>query len=114
MPLLFSYGTLQQNNVQLATFGRLLAGQADELLAFEQTMVQIDDPQVVATSGKSHHPIVTFNGNLASRVRGTVFDITDVELAHADTYEVAAYKRVLAELASGQQAWVYVDAAQST
>ena len=27
MPLLFSYGTLQQKNVQLATFGRLLQGQ---------------------------------------------------------------------------------------
>jgi hypothetical protein len=29
MPLLFSYGTLQQENVQLATFGRLLYGQKD-------------------------------------------------------------------------------------
>ncbi len=26
MPLLFSYGTLQQTNVQLATFGRHLSG----------------------------------------------------------------------------------------
>ena len=31
MPLLFSDGTLQQENVQRATFGRLLGGQRDEL-----------------------------------------------------------------------------------
>lgn len=110
MPLLFSYGTLQQDNVQLATFGRRLAGQADALVEFEQSMVRIDDPEVVATSGKTHHPIVKFNGDPACRVPGTVFEVSNAELANADTYEVAAYKRVFAMLASGRQAWVYVDA----
>jgi hypothetical protein len=43
-------------------------------------------------------------------VSGTVFEISNVELANADRYEVAAYKRVAAMLASGRQAWVYVDA----
>jgi gamma-glutamylcyclotransferase (GGCT)/AIG2-like uncharacterized protein YtfP len=44
-------------------------------------------------------------------VSGTVFEITDAELAAADQYEqLAAYKRVAAMLASGKQAWVYVDA----
>jgi hypothetical protein len=110
MPLLFSYGTLQQENVQLATFGRLLQGQRDELLGFEQSLVRIEDPQVVATSGKTHHPLVKFNGRNDSRVSGTVFEITDAELASTDRYEVAAYKRVVATLASGRQAWVYIDA----
>jgi gamma-glutamylcyclotransferase (GGCT)/AIG2-like uncharacterized protein YtfP len=110
MPLLFSYGTLQQEDVQLSTFGRLLQGQRDELLGFEQSLVRIEDAQVVATSGKMHHPIVKFNGRNDSRVSGTVFEITDAELASADQYEVAAYKRVVAMLASGKQAWVYVDA----
>ena len=42
---------------------------------------------------------------------GTVFEIADVELAAADQYEqLAAYKRVAAMLASGKQAWMYVDA----
>jgi len=109
MPLLFSYGTLQQENVQLSTFGRLLQGQRDELLGFEQSLVRIEDPQVVATSGKTHHANVTFNGRNDSRVSGTVFEITDAELAAADRYEEpAAYKRVAATLASGKQAWVYV------
>jgi hypothetical protein len=34
MPLLFSYGTLQQKDGQIATFGRLLAGEPDELGGF--------------------------------------------------------------------------------
>jgi gamma-glutamylcyclotransferase (GGCT)/AIG2-like uncharacterized protein YtfP len=111
MPLLFSYGTLQQANVQLSTFGRLLQGQRDELLGFEPSLVRIEEPHVVATSGKTHHANVTFNGRNDSRVSGTVFEITDAELAAADQYEqLAAYQRVTAMLASGKQAWVYVDA----
>ncbi len=110
MPLLFSYGTLQQENVQMALFGRLLEGQNDELLGFEQNVIKIEDSEVVATSGKSDHVIVRFNGNNDSRVSGTVFEITEAELASADRYEVAEYKRVAAKLASGKQAWVYVDA----
>jgi gamma-glutamylcyclotransferase (GGCT)/AIG2-like uncharacterized protein YtfP len=114
MPLLFSYGTLQQADVQLSTFGRLLQGQRDELVGFEQSVVKIEDPQVVATSGQTHHPIVKFNGKLDSRVSGTVFEVTDAELARADQYEVGAYKRVSATLASGKDVWVYVDARFAT
>jgi hypothetical protein len=110
MPHLFSYGTLQQADVQRATFGRLLSGQADALPGFAQSLVAIDDPQVVATSGKTHHPIVRHSGDPADRVAGTVFEISDHELARADDYEVDAYRRVAVTLASGLQAWVYVDA----
>ena len=111
MPLVFSYGTLQEDKVQLSTFGRLLQGQPDALLGFEQSWVRIEDPQLVATSGKTHHANVTFNGRSDSRVGGTVFEITDAELAAVDQYEqLAAYTRVAARLASGKQAWVYLDA----
>lgn len=110
MNLLFSYGTLQQGDVQRATFGRLLQGRPDALVGYAQTVLQITDPQVLATSGQTHHPIVQATGRSADRVAGTVFEITDAELAHADAYEVADYQRVRADLASGQQAWVYVDA----
>jgi hypothetical protein len=43
-------------------------------------------------------------------VSGTAFEVTDVEVGRADQDEVAAYKRVSANLASGNIAWVYVDA----
>lgn len=111
MPLLFSYGTLQQQSVQLSAFGRLLQGHKDELPGFEPTLVRIEDPRIAAASGRTHHANVTFNGRNDSRVSGTVFEITDAELAAADRYEQpAAYVRVTAMLASGRQAWVYVDA----
>lgn len=111
MPVLFSYGSLQQEDVQISTFGRLLTGQRDELPGFELTSVKIEDPQVVATSGKTDYANVTFNGRKDSRVSGTVFEITETELAAADLYEQSAdYIRVAAILASGKQVWVYVAA----
>jgi hypothetical protein len=103
MPLLFSYGTLQQRAVQMSTFGRVLQGHADELVGFERSLVTIEDPQFVATSGKAEHAIVTFNGRRDSRVSGTVFEISDRELAAADQYEPVGYKRIGATLASGKR-----------
>ena len=109
MPILFSYGTLQQNDVQILTFGRVLQGQRDELPGFEPSLVKIENPQVVAASGETHYANVTFNGRADSRVSGTAFEITDLELAAADEYERdAKYERVEVTLASGRQAWVYV------
>lgn len=110
MPHLFSYGTLQQEGVQISTFGRLLAGTPDQLHGFRQSLVEIDDPEVVRTSGMTHHPIVMFTGIDADKVSGVVFEITNDELIRADTYEVSAYIRVRVTLASGMPAWVYVDA----
>ena len=110
MPLLFSYGTLQQPDVQVSTFGRLLQGAADELIGFEQSELEIEDPAFVAASGRSRHAIVRFTGRDDSRVRGTVFELSDSELASADRYEPAGYQRVSAKLASGKDAWVYADA----
>jgi len=110
MPYLFSYGTLQQDGVQLATFGRLLEGKPDALVGYATELIEIEDANVVAKSGKSHHPIVVHTGWDEDRVPGTLFEITDDELDSADAYEVEAYRRVLAPLASGLKAWVYVDA----
>ena len=107
--LLFSYGTLRLEPVQLATFGSTLEGKPDVLPRFEQSMMKIDDPSVVATSGLTHHPIVKFTGRPADTVSGTVFRVTPEELARADAYEVAAYVRVAVSLGSGARAWVYVD-----
>ena len=112
MQLLFSYGTLQQLDVQFANFGRKLNGNQDELVGFKQVMLEIKDPEVSRLSGKTQHPIVKQTGNREDRVKGTAFEVTEKELLSADEYEVADYKRVLAPLASGQNAWVYIDASQ--
>jgi hypothetical protein len=108
--LLFSYGTLQQENVQLASFGRLLDGHDDAMPGFAQTMLEITDPEVIRTSGKRFHPVVAPSDNPADSVPGKVFAITVEELAAADRYEVADYTRISVRLASGKEAWVYVKA----
>lgn len=110
MALLFSYGTLQQEAVQLSLFGRRLVGYPDELIGFEQGLFEIEDPEFVASSGKAHHAIVRYNGRSDGRVRGTVLEVSESELASADEYEPAGYQRVSTTLASGKVAWVYADA----
>jgi gamma-glutamylcyclotransferase (GGCT)/AIG2-like uncharacterized protein YtfP len=111
MPLLFSYGTLQQPDVQMATFGRLLHATPDSLVRYTLSLLAITDAQVLATSGKAHHPIACYTGNPQHRIDGSAFTVTEAELLHADAYEIADYRRTHVTLASGNQAWVYINAA---
>ncbi len=107
---LFSYGTLRQENVQLASFGRLLAGSPDALPGYASTMIEITDPDVVAKSGMRFHPMVVETGNPNDEVPGTLFLVTEAELAAADAYEVSDYRRIEVSLRSGRRAFVYVRA----
>src|SRR5471030_1388768 len=106
--LLFSYGTLQDKAVQLANFGRELVGQHDAMLGYSQSWVEITDPEVLATSGKTHHPILRPGSDNSAPIPGMVFQITPEELVAADSYEVSDYQRVSVVLESGIEAWVYV------
>ena len=109
MPLLFSYGTLQQDDVQLSTFGRRLSGHPDALPGWQHSRLPILDPVVPARLGRTHHANVAFTGKDTHSVPGVAFELTDEELAKVDEYEAPfSYKRVSARLASGRQAWIYV------
>jgi hypothetical protein len=105
---LFSYGTLQQLDVQMSNLGRLLEGRPDTLTGYCAQWVTITDAEVVATSGSDRHPIATPTGDPGDTVPGTVFMLSPLELAAADEYEVDDYRRVLATLDSGISSWVYV------
>lgn len=106
--LLFTYGTLQYAEVQLDTFGRLVAGVADVLPGYTVDYVEIEDQRVVDISGASVHPVLRATGNPLDKVVGKVLHITAEELDGADAYEVALYRRISVTLASGRTAWVYV------
>ncbi|MBV8159091.1 MAG: gamma-glutamylcyclotransferase [Dyella sp.] len=108
--LLFSYGTLQLGQVQIESFGRLLDGEDDAMPGYRRTMVEITDPEVLRKSGERFHPIVAPSGDPTDEVAGKVFKVTAAELAAADRYEVADYKRVAVRLKSGKEAWVYIRA----
>ncbi|WP_307785440.1 gamma-glutamylcyclotransferase family protein [Microbacterium hibisci] len=108
--LLFTYGTLQQPEVQLDTFGRLLEGEDDALPGYTVDYAEIADPRVVDLSGLSVHPIVRETGNPLDKVVGRALRVTEDELEAADEYEVSLYRRISVVLASGRPAWVYVAA----
>ena len=105
---LFAYGTLQTEAVQLATFGRRLEGQPDELVGYRLAMVEIEDQDFVAASGSAQHRNLQFTSLASDFVEGTVFTVTREELEQADAYEPADYRRTLVQLRSGVKAWIYV------
>jgi gamma-glutamylcyclotransferase (GGCT)/AIG2-like uncharacterized protein YtfP len=109
MPVsIFSYGTLQQPGVQLANYGRLLRGKPDALIGYRLAPLEITDPHVIEVSGKAVHTIACATGSPDDRIEGTVFKLSEDELASTDAYEVDVYARVEAVLESGRKAWVYV------
>ncbi len=108
---LFSYGTLQLEAVQMATFGRLLSGTSDALPGYELATLKIEDPAVIAISGKGYHTIAKFTGRDSDEIPGKVFRVTLDDIGNTDKYEVDACKRIAVNLRSGIRAWVYVDAA---
>ena len=110
MNLLFSYGTLQQPEVQLANYGRELDGEPDALLGYRLEPVVIDDPNVVEVSGKAVHAIARATGNVTDRVAGTVFELSEAELRSTDAYETRAYSRIEVSLELGRSAFAYVAA----
>jgi hypothetical protein len=105
---LFSYGTLQLREVQVATFGRPLVGVEDAIVGYRMEWLRIADAQVVATSGTAVHPVLRWTGGARDEIPGLRFQISQHDLAAADRYEVDDYARVEVELRSGLVAWVYV------
>ena len=103
---LFSYGNLRNEDVQMAAFGRLLRGAPDALAGYVCVQIEIK-ADAAAVSGREFRPIVVQTGNPADVVRGTVFVLSDVELAAADGYEASDCKRIEVTLASGRRAWVH-------
>ena len=106
--LLFTYGTLQYAEVQLDTFGRLIAGEPDVLPGYIIDYVEIEDQRVVDLSGASVHPVLRETGSPLDKVVGRVLHLTADEVDAADEYEVSLYRRVRVTLGSGRTAWVYV------
>lgn len=106
---LFSYGTLQSETVQLATFGRRLEGQPDALVGYSLVMIEIEDQDFVATSGTAHHRNLRFTGAPSDIVEGVRLSLTEAELHLADSYEPSGYERIQTQLRSGSTAWVYIN-----
>ena len=109
MEYLFSYGTLQEDEVQLELFGRRLIGAKDSLNGYKATSYEIKDESFVTESGKEYL-IAAVSNDAEDTISGTVLEITNEDLLLADSYEPEEYKRVTVRLESGKQSWIYVAA----
>jgi hypothetical protein len=105
---LFSYGTLQLEDVQFETFGRKLEGQPDALPGYKLVMITISDEAFVVKSGTANHRNLQFTGNASDVVEGSVLHVTQKQLEQADAYEPEGYERVRVQLRSGTSAWIFV------
>jgi gamma-glutamylcyclotransferase (GGCT)/AIG2-like uncharacterized protein YtfP len=105
---LFSYGTLQDEEVQRSVFGRRLIGQPDALVGYTLALIEIADQHFASASGISQHRNLRATANPSDLVQGTVFTVTTKELEQTDNYEPSDYRRIGAQLQSGRRAWVYL------
>ncbi|MDF4201796.1 gamma-glutamylcyclotransferase [Maribacter sp. SA7] len=95
---LFTYGTLQERDVQLGVFARPLNGFEDEL-----PLYTISDDKVADL-----YPTLQHTGSKEDAIKGQVYTLTHQELQKADQYEGEAYERIQIKLVSGKNAWAYI------
>lgn len=99
MGYLFTYGTLQDPQVQQYIFGRTLKGESDFISGFKK----------LENAVYNRYPLVIRTNDKNDSVPGMVYEVNDIDLAKADIYETTAYKREVFQLSSGLMAWLYVE-----
>tara|TARA_R110000796_G_scaffold37722_4_gene95312 strand:- start:210829 stop:211143 length:315 start_codon:yes stop_codon:yes gene_type:complete len=95
---LFSYGSLQNYEIQIALYNRKLVGFEAILFGYKISKQKIE----------GQYLIIYQTQDLNDRITGMVYEISDNELLKTDDYEGDFYKRVQIKLESGITAWCYV------
>nr|WP_297797907.1 gamma-glutamylcyclotransferase family protein [uncultured Eudoraea sp.] len=98
---LFTYGTLQQEDIQLTVFSRTLSGFSDTLSGYK-----LSDEKVVGI-----YPVMQNSDIPTDFVNGRVYMCSNKEILDVDKYEGPAYKRIKVTLNSGKSAWAYISSA---
>jgi gamma-glutamylcyclotransferase (GGCT)/AIG2-like uncharacterized protein YtfP len=94
--LLFVYGSLRDQQVQLDIIGRLVQGTPDAILGYNTATITIED---------CVYPILVPAPD--GMVEGEILRVSKDELDKIDVYESEDYQRVKVKLRSGTVAWVY-------
>lgn len=105
---LFSYGTLQKDEVQIELFGRLLGGTKEVLRGFKIATIEITDANFLAKGEDRFQKTLIRTNDENDSVEGVSLEFTREELLLADGYEPENYKRLKVKLESGAKAWIYV------
>jgi len=93
----FTYGTLQDKEVQLGVFSRVLTGTPDTLSTY----------RIAAQKVAGRYPTLEHTQNEKDKIKGMTYTLSLEELEKADAYEGDAYERITITLASGKKAWTY-------
>lgn len=96
---LFAYGTLNDPEVQLYVFQRVLVGNMDVLPGYRISSKKL----------YGRYLVLEHSGNDKDKISGYIYAIDPPELIKADVYEGPAYSRINVVLGSGRKAWVFVE-----
>lgn len=102
MQKLFTYGSLQHEDIQEDLFGRILQGTPETLIGYELNEIKIEEE-----FGLIPYPIIMKTNNPEDTISGIVYQITLNDLHQADLYEGSHYKRVQVQLQSDEIVWAY-------
>nr|WP_314896106.1 gamma-glutamylcyclotransferase family protein [uncultured Flavobacterium sp.] len=102
MEQLFTYGSLQNDDIQKDLFGRILEGTPETLIGYVLKEIQIEEE-----FGLVKYPIIMETHKPEDTINGIVYTISTQELRQTDLYEGLHYKRVEVHLQSNQKAWAY-------
>lgn len=99
----FSYGTLQDPEVQKELYNRVLEGQPDRISGYVLESINLPDSSFNYIS----YSMAKLTGNPQDSIEGFVFYLSEHELKITDTYESEAYERFKIKLDSGIEAIMY-------
>lgn len=99
---LFTYGSLQDEQIQIALFKRKLKGRSDTLSGYEFAKEKL----------AGLYPVIFKSPSTITGLSGMVYELTKTDLEKADEYEGEDYQRIEVVLNSGTKAWVYVGKSQ--
>lgn len=105
-----AYGSLLLPRTQLRVFGRLMVGAPDQLVGYGLRWLACDDATFIRDTGLTGYPAAMEMSGAEQAFVGQRLILKARDWPRADQYEGAEYRRVCRRLASGQQAWVYLDA----
>ena len=103
MYALFTYGTLQDTQIQTQLFGKSLEGTNDTLAKYKLGTIQIP----INHPNANTYLIAIYTGNAQDTIDGVRYTINSEKLSLIDDYEGPDYERVLVILQSGEEALVY-------
>ncbi len=106
--LVFSYGALQNEELQRSVLGRVFPSEAAILPGFHADYAEMADPRFAELTGTSIHAVLRRTDDPRDKVIGKVFRLTEDELDAADQFQVLMFRREQVVLEGGRTAWVYL------